>query len=203
MMPASAMNPIIDVAVNGAPNSQWPSRMPINVSGIGVRMTSGSWKAAELRHDQNIDAEDRHAEGRAHVAEGDVGDLPFAVPEQRRLRLRPSGWPCSRWRASAGCPNRARRSRRRPRACRRSALRSAPASSAITMSAKRPSRRKIGERAVSSLTLHDVAEFDDVASPGSALAGTGVDSAAPRPGETRFGSRTAISIGLRPSPRCE
>ena len=44
IMPASAMNPIIEVAVNGAPNSQCPSTMPIKVSGIGVRMTSGSLK---------------------------------------------------------------------------------------------------------------------------------------------------------------
>ena len=44
MMPASAMNPIIEVAVNGAPSSQWPSMMPISVSGIGVRITSGSRK---------------------------------------------------------------------------------------------------------------------------------------------------------------
>ena len=44
MMPASAMKPIIEVAVNGAPNSQWPSRMPMKVSGIGVRITSGSLK---------------------------------------------------------------------------------------------------------------------------------------------------------------
>ena len=44
MMPASAMKPIIEVAVNGAPNSQWPSTMPIRVSGIGVRMTSGRRK---------------------------------------------------------------------------------------------------------------------------------------------------------------
>ena len=42
MMPASAMKPIIEVAVNGAANSQWPSMMPMKVSGIGVRMTSGS-----------------------------------------------------------------------------------------------------------------------------------------------------------------
>ena len=42
MMPASAMKPIIDVAVNGAPNSQCPSMMPMNVSGTGVRITSGS-----------------------------------------------------------------------------------------------------------------------------------------------------------------
>ena len=44
MMPASAMKPIMDVAVNGALNSQWPTMMPMNVSGIGVRMTSGSLK---------------------------------------------------------------------------------------------------------------------------------------------------------------
>ncbi len=42
MMPASAMKPIIEVAVNGAPSIQWPSMMPISVSGTGVRMTSGS-----------------------------------------------------------------------------------------------------------------------------------------------------------------
>jgi hypothetical protein len=33
MMPASAMKPIIDVAENGAPNSQWPIMMPMKVSG--------------------------------------------------------------------------------------------------------------------------------------------------------------------------
>jgi len=44
MMPASAMKPIIEVAVNGAPNNQCPSTMPISVSGIGVRMTSGRRK---------------------------------------------------------------------------------------------------------------------------------------------------------------
>ncbi len=44
MMPASAMKPIIEVAVNGAPNSQCPITMPINVSGIGVRITSGNLK---------------------------------------------------------------------------------------------------------------------------------------------------------------
>ncbi len=42
MMPASAMKPIIDVAVNGAPSAQWPSTMPISVSGTGVSTTSGS-----------------------------------------------------------------------------------------------------------------------------------------------------------------
>ena len=61
--------------------------MPISVSGIGVRMTSGRQKAAELRHHQDVDAEDRNRECGAHVAEGDVGDLPFPVPEQRGLRF--------------------------------------------------------------------------------------------------------------------
>ncbi len=44
MMPASAMKPIMEVAVNGALNSQWPIMMPISVKGIGVRITSGSLK---------------------------------------------------------------------------------------------------------------------------------------------------------------
>ena len=44
MMPASAMKPIIEVAVKGAPRSQWPITIPISVSGIGVRITSGSRK---------------------------------------------------------------------------------------------------------------------------------------------------------------
>ena len=42
MMPASAMKPIIEVAVKGAANSQCPRRMPMKVSGIGVSTTSGS-----------------------------------------------------------------------------------------------------------------------------------------------------------------
>ena len=90
MMPASAMKPIIEVAVNGAPNNQWPSMMPIRVSGIGVRMTSGNAEAAELRHHQNIDAEDCHGESSAHVTEGDVGNFPLSVPQQRGLRLDPA-----------------------------------------------------------------------------------------------------------------
>ncbi len=42
MIPASAMKPIIEVAVNAAPNSQWPIMIPIRVSGTGVRMISGT-----------------------------------------------------------------------------------------------------------------------------------------------------------------
>ena len=41
MMPASAMKPIIEVAVNAALSSQWPNQM-IRVSGTGTRITSGS-----------------------------------------------------------------------------------------------------------------------------------------------------------------
>ena len=44
MMPASAMKPIIEVAVKSAPSSQWPGTMPIRVSGIGVITTAGSMK---------------------------------------------------------------------------------------------------------------------------------------------------------------
>ena len=42
-------------------------------------------ETAELRHHQDIDADDRHHEGGTHVAEGDIGDLPLAVPQNRRL----------------------------------------------------------------------------------------------------------------------
>ena len=85
MMPASAMKPIIEVAVNGAPNSQCPATMPISVSGTGVRMTSGSQEAAELPDHEHIDGKQRDAERGTHVAEGHIGDLPFAIPEQGRV----------------------------------------------------------------------------------------------------------------------
>ena len=41
MMPASAIMPIIDVAVNCAPNSACPGMTPMMVSGIGAMITSG------------------------------------------------------------------------------------------------------------------------------------------------------------------
>ena len=44
MIPASAIIPIIEVAVKKAPVSAWPGRMPISVSGIGAMMTSGTLK---------------------------------------------------------------------------------------------------------------------------------------------------------------
>ena len=47
---------------------------------------------AELGDDEQVDAEDGDHEGRAHVAEGHIGNLPFAVPEQRRLGI-VDGWP--------------------------------------------------------------------------------------------------------------
>ena len=41
MIPASAIIPIIDVAVKKAPVRACPGRMPMSVSGIGAMMTSG------------------------------------------------------------------------------------------------------------------------------------------------------------------
>ena len=41
MMPASAIIPIIEVAVNCAPSSAWPGITPMTVSGIGAMMISG------------------------------------------------------------------------------------------------------------------------------------------------------------------
>ncbi len=42
MIPASAIMPIIEVAVNCAPRSAWPGITPMIVSGIGAMMTSGT-----------------------------------------------------------------------------------------------------------------------------------------------------------------
>ena len=42
MMPASAIMPIMLVAVNCAPSRAWPGITPITVSGIGAMMTSGT-----------------------------------------------------------------------------------------------------------------------------------------------------------------
>ena len=38
---------------------------------------------AELSNDQDINADQGDDEGRAHIAERDIGDFPFAVPKQR------------------------------------------------------------------------------------------------------------------------
>src|SRR5271166_2179423 len=59
MMPASAMKPIIEVAVNGVPSSQWPSTMPISGDWYGRENHERQAETAELRHHQHIDAEDR------------------------------------------------------------------------------------------------------------------------------------------------
>jgi len=45
MMPARAMNPIMDVAVKKAPNAACPGRMPMRVRGIGAMITTGVVKS--------------------------------------------------------------------------------------------------------------------------------------------------------------
>jgi hypothetical protein len=42
MMPASAIIPIMLVAVNWLPSSAWPGITPMMVSGIGAMMISGT-----------------------------------------------------------------------------------------------------------------------------------------------------------------
>ncbi len=44
MIPASAIKPIIEVAVKDAPKNQWPGTMPISVSGIGAITIAGRVK---------------------------------------------------------------------------------------------------------------------------------------------------------------
>ncbi len=71
------------------------------------------------------------------------------------------------------------------------------------MSANRPSRRKIVGEPASLLTRTTSPSSTTLRLPGSVLAGTAVDAMASDQDSACFGSRTAISIGLRPSPRCE
>ncbi len=47
----------------------------------------GKFEGSELGDDEQVDAQDRYAEGRAHVAERDIGHLPFAVPKNCRFRI--------------------------------------------------------------------------------------------------------------------
>ncbi len=42
MIPASAIMPIMEVAVNGAPSRACPGMTPTSVSGIGAMMMSGT-----------------------------------------------------------------------------------------------------------------------------------------------------------------
>ena len=88
MMPASAMKPIIEVAVNGAPSSPMAEHDADQRQRHGRQDDQRQLERAELRDDEQIDAEDRDAEGRAHVAERHIGDLPLAVPQQRRTSTR-------------------------------------------------------------------------------------------------------------------
>ena len=73
----------------------------------------------------------------------------------------------------------------------------------MTMSAKRPSRRKMVGEPSSIVAFTTWPSSTTVLLPGSVLAGTGVEANASSQTKPRFGRCTAISIGLRPSPRCE
>ncbi len=42
MIPASAIMPIIEVAVKNIPVAAWPGRIPTNVSGIGAMISNGT-----------------------------------------------------------------------------------------------------------------------------------------------------------------
>jgi len=44
IMPASAITPIIDVAVKKAPNIRWPGMIPSKVKGIGIIISRGTVK---------------------------------------------------------------------------------------------------------------------------------------------------------------
>ena len=87
MIPASAMKPIIEVAVNGALEQDVADDDADEGERDRGQDHQRQAEAFELGNHQDVDAEDRHAEGRAHVAEGHPGDLPLAVPEHGRTGL--------------------------------------------------------------------------------------------------------------------
>ena len=86
-MPASAMKPIIEVAVKAALNNEMAEHDADERQRHRRQDDQRQLERAELRDDEKIDAEQRHHEGGAHVAEGDIGHLPLAVPEQRGLGI--------------------------------------------------------------------------------------------------------------------
>ena len=71
------------------------------------------------------------------------------------------------------------------------------------MSANRPSRRKIVGEPFSSVTRTTCPSSTTLLLPGTVLAGTGVEASNSFQDRLRLGSPTTISIGSRPSPRCE
>ena len=189
------MKPIIEVAVNGAPNIQCPSMMPISVSGTGVRITSGSLNEPNCADHDEVDAEDGDAEGRAHVAEGDIGHFPLAVPEQRRLGFVVglamqrdlgllAGPPV---RLVDGVANRQHAVDRRLVSCPQ--VRPSPFRRA------RPLWRKIGNEARSFFRLTTSPSSTMERLPGMAFAGTGVDSVCCESDSSFFGKAMAISTG--------
>ncbi len=80
MIPASAIIPIIDVAVNCAPSSAWPGITPMIVSGIGRHDDERRQVRPELRDDEQVDQHQADRVRQSHVAERLVRDLPLAVP---------------------------------------------------------------------------------------------------------------------------
>ena len=68
MIPASAMKPIIEVAVKNIPVIQCPGRMPIRVSGIGRHDDERGDEAPEPGDHQHVDQDHDRREGDPHVA---------------------------------------------------------------------------------------------------------------------------------------
>ena len=157
----------------------------------------------ELRHNQKVDAEDGHHEGRAHIAESHIGDFPLAVPEQGRPRV------VDRLAVKFDL-------RRPDRAPIRLGDRVLNRQHAIDRGLETPGdlgRHHLGEASVMAedrigrpfaFDLHDVSEFDVRSLPGPCRRrATGSTGGARRKTSARLGSMTLMSIGFRPSPRCE
>src|SRR5665213_1107654 len=84
MIPASAIIPIMDVAVKNAPVIACPGRMPMSVSGMGAMITRYC-KGLEPSDHEHVDQHQNYGECEPQIAEHLNGYLPLAVPLDRCL----------------------------------------------------------------------------------------------------------------------
>ena len=80
MIPASAIMPIMEVAVKLAPSKACPGMTPMIVKGNRRHDDERHRVGAELGDDEQVDEDQTHRVGETHVAEGLVRDRPLAIP---------------------------------------------------------------------------------------------------------------------------
>ena len=65
-----------------SPKNQWPCTIPISVSGIGVRMTSGNLKFHNCPTNRKYMPKLVIINAAPHISERHIRDLPLSVPKQ-------------------------------------------------------------------------------------------------------------------------